>query len=324
MRHQTLSHIQWQDLRQLRPLDVVYNVLLSLPFLLLSWWSVAQGWWLLALIASFFFFTAALRQAHDCYHRTLGVNQLATELMLFVLSVTMLCSTHAIRHTHLNHHQDPLGESDVEGNWARLPWYQAILGGGFFSVAIQWFGLTKSNRRNRLLVIIDMALIIAVIMSAVITQHPILVYHVVVMIVANMMVGFFAVWTVHHGCDEVVYARSERQPMVNLLTFNLLYHMEHHLFPAVPTNHLPELAKRLDADAPQWTKQAVVPNIYGSLGPDKQGAGHTSMLNGGLNQPSLSVSGHYGAADNMTFQASRHQDETCPLRAAVTRWWRSK
>ena len=255
----SLANIEWQDLRQLGVTETVYNVLLSLPFLLLSWWSAAQSFWLLALVSSFFFFMAALRQAHDCYHRTLGVSKVATELMLFMLSITMLCSTHAIRHTHLNHHRDPLGDSDVEGNWARLPWYQAIVGGGKFSIAIQWFGLTHESRRNRLLVVIDMVLISAVITTAFITMHPVLMYHVLVMLVANMLVGFFAVWSVHHGCDELVYARSERHPLINLLTFNLLYHIEHHLFPAVPTNHLPELAKRLDTIAPEWTQQPVIP-----------------------------------------------------------------
>ena len=258
MRHPSLSQIQWQDLRQLKTSETVYNIFLSLPFLLLSWWSVSQGWWLIALTATFFFFTAALRQAHDCYHRTLGVGKVATELMLFMLSMTMLCSTHAIRNTHLNHHRDPLGESDVEGNWARLPWYKAILGGGLFSIMIQWFGLTHGSHRNRLLVAVDMLLIIGVIVTAFITMHPVLVYHVLVMILANAMVGFFAVWSVHHGCDEIVYARSERHPLINLLTFNLLYHIEHHLFPAVPTNHLPLLAKRLDTHAPQWTQQPVI------------------------------------------------------------------
>lgn len=259
MRHPSLASVEWQDLRQLSLGETVYNIFLSLPFLLLSWWSAWQEWWLLALVATFFFFTAALRQAHDCYHRTLGVGKLATEAMLFFLSITMLCSTHAIRHTHLNHHRDPLGDSDVEGNWARLPWYQAILGGGLFSIAIQWFGLTHGSRRNRMLVAFDMLLIFAVIAAAFITMHPILIYHVLVMILANTMVGFFAVWSVHHGCDEVVYARSERHPLINLLTFNLLYHIEHHLFPAVPTNHLPILAKRLDVAAPQWTQQPVIP-----------------------------------------------------------------
>ncbi|MDO5770030.1 MAG: fatty acid desaturase [Psychrobacter sp.] len=259
MRHPTLANIQWQDLRDINQAETVYNVLLSLPFLILSGFAAYQGWWLIALGASFFFFMAALRQAHDCYHRTLGVSKVATEMMLFALSATMLCSTHAIRHTHLNHHRDPLGESDVEGNWARLPWYQAILGGGFFSIVIQWFGLTNGSRRNRVLVAIDMLIILTVIATAFITMHPVLVYHVIVMMMANMLVGFFAVWSVHHGCDEIVYARSERHPLINLLTFNLLYHIEHHLFPAVPTNHLPMLAKRLDAAAPQWTQQPVVP-----------------------------------------------------------------
>ncbi|MGM8939693.1 fatty acid desaturase family protein [Psychrobacter glaciei] len=259
MRHPSLANIEWQDLRQLKPTETVYNIFLSLPFLLLSWWSAWQGFWLLALAATFFFFTAALRQAHDCYHRTLGVSKVATELMLFMLSITMLCSTHAIRHTHLNHHRDPLGDSDVEGNWARLPWYQAILGGGIFSIMIQWFGLTHGSRRNRMLVGFDMLLIFSVIATAFITMHPVLMYHVLVMILANTMVGFFAVWSVHHDCDDTVYARSERHPLINLLTFNLLYHIEHHLFPAVPTNHLPTLAKRLDATAPQWTQQPVIP-----------------------------------------------------------------
>jgi len=261
MRHPSLANIKWQDLRELRSIEVVYNVVLSLPFLLLSWYSVLQGWWWVAFSASFFFFMAALRQAHDCYHRTLGVSQDATELVLFALSITMLCSTHAIRYTHLNHHRDPLGVSDVEGNWARLPWYQAILGGGLFSIAIQWFGLTHGSQRQRRLVMVDMLLIGSVVVAAIITMHPILVYHVLVMLLANMLVGFFAVWSVHHGCDDIVYARSERHPVVNLLTFNLLYHIEHHLFPAVPTHHLPQLALRLDTAAPQWTEQPVLPKL---------------------------------------------------------------
>ena len=320
MRHHSLDHIQWQDLRQLRASETIYNVLLSLPFLLLSWWSAAQGLWLLAFAASFFFFTAALRQAHDCYHRTLGVGKVATELMLFMLSIVMLCSTHAIRHTHLNHHRDPLGVSDVEGNWARLPWYQALLGGGLFSVAIQWFGLTHGSRRNRLLVSIDMLLIITVIATAFITMHPVLMYHVLIMLVANTMVGFFAVWSVHHGCDEVVYARSERHPLINLLTFNLLYHIEHHLFPAVPTNHLPELAKRLDAAAPQWTQQPVIPNLKYTVNANKEDNIifinkhiQRKKVNNLVYQPTLSLSTHNGLLKGN----NSYSNEECPIRRSI-------
>ena len=61
----------------------------------------------------------------------------------------------------------------------------------------------------------------------------------------------------HHDCDETI-ARTERNPLVNLLTFNLLYHVEHHLFPAIPSNHLPALAKRLDTAAPHLTNAPVL------------------------------------------------------------------
>lgn len=259
MRHPSLAAVAWQDLCHLSRKQVLYNLILPLPFLLASWFFAAKSWWLLALMASFLFFTAALRQAHDAYHRTLGVNKAANELVLLLLSITMLCSTHAIRRTHLNHHHDPLGAGDVEGNWARLPWYQAILGGAWFSVRIQWFGLCHGRMHHRLWVVIDMLLILLVVAAAAIIQHPVLLYHVAVMLLANTLVGFFAVWSVHHDCDETVYARSERRPLANLLTFNLLYHIEHHLYPAVPTNHLPMLAARLERHAPQWTQQPVLP-----------------------------------------------------------------
>ena len=45
MRHPSLASIEWQDLRQLSLSETVYNIFLSLPFLLLSWWwSAWQGW----------------------------------------------------------------------------------------------------------------------------------------------------------------------------------------------------------------------------------------------------------------------------------------
>jgi fatty acid desaturase len=37
----------------------------------------------------------------------------------------------------------------------------------------------------------------------------------------------------------------------------MFYHLEHHLFPAVPTSHLPELARRLDAVAPALNSKRV-------------------------------------------------------------------
>jgi fatty acid desaturase len=42
-----------------------------------------------------------------------------------------------------------------------------------------------------------------------------------------------------------------------LITYNMFYHVEHHLFPAVPTCKLPILAGRLDAAAPEFATKKV-------------------------------------------------------------------
>ena len=70
------------------------------------------------------------------------------------------------------------------------------------------------------------------------------------MIIGEFFTAFFAVWTVHHDCDDEIYARTSRGILKNFFTYNMFYHMEHHLFPAVPTIKLPALADRIDEVLP--------------------------------------------------------------------------
>lgn len=269
-----VAAVVWQDLRQLSSLQIIYNLILPYPFLLLSWWLASQSLYLLACGASYLFFAAAFRQAHDGYHHSLGVSRNVITGLLLLLSVLLFTSLHSIRASHMEHHRDPLGDNDVEGNLAKMRWWQALLGGMTYRLDIYRQGLRLSNRSNRRWAWLEFSLIAVVItivsiltlcamLSTITPAYAVLVqvlnYHLLTMLLANASVGIIAVWGVHHDCDETV-ARTERYELVNLLTFNLLYHVEHHLFPAVPSNHLPELAKRLDATAPQLTHQHVLPS----------------------------------------------------------------
>ena len=269
---QSLGSVEWQDLRHLTRRQIVYNVILPYPFLLLSWWFASQSWYVLACGASYLFFAAAFRQAHDGYHHSLGTGKRVTTTLLLLLSVLLLTSLHSIRATHMEHHRNPLGDSDMEGSLAKLPWWQALLGGVTYRLAIYRQGLRLSRRRNQRIIWLEFGLIALFIMvtlicmgltlfdvSAITLSAQVLMYHLFIMMLANASVGIIAVWGVHHDCDETI-ARTERNPVINVLTFNLLYHVEHHLFPAVPSNHLPELAKRLDRAAPHLTKHHVLPN----------------------------------------------------------------
>jgi fatty acid desaturase len=53
-------------------------------------------------------------------------------------------------------------------------------------------------------------------------------------------------------------ARTQRGWLKNFVSYSMFYHLEHHLFPAVPTGHLPELARRLDAATPGVRKRMVI------------------------------------------------------------------
>ncbi len=50
-------------------------------------------------------------------------------------------------------------------------------------------------------------------------------------------------------------ARTQRTGLKNKITFSMFYHLEHHLFPSVPTIKLPELAKRIDKAIPEIEKK---------------------------------------------------------------------
>lgn len=267
-----INVVKWQDLRSLTRGQIAYNVILPYPFLLLSWWFASQSWYVLACGASYLFFAAAFRQAHDGYHHSLGTGKRTTTGILLLLSVLLITSLHSIRATHMEHHRNPLGDSDIEGSLAKVSWWQAMLGGVTYRLSIYRQGLRLSSRRNQRIAYLEFGLIALVIATAlVLSVFPIavpaiamsaqvLMYHILTMMLANASVGIIAVWGVHHDCDETV-ARTERNLLVNFLTFNLLYHVEHHLFPAVPSNHLPQLAKRLDAAAPHLTKAHVLPTL---------------------------------------------------------------
>lgn len=267
-----INVVKWQDLRSLTRGQIAYNVILPYPFLLLLWWFASQSWYVLACGASYLFFAAAFRQAHDGYHHSLGTGKRTTTGILLLLSVLLITSLHSIRATHMEHHRNPLGDSDIEGSLAKVSWWQAMLGGVTYRLSIYRQGLRLSSRRNQRIAYLEFGLIALVIATAlVLSVFPIavpaiamsaqvLMYHILTMMLANASVGIIAVWGVHHDCDETV-ARTERNLLVNFLTFNLLYHVEHHLFPAVPSNHLPQLAKRLDAEVPHLTEARVLPTM---------------------------------------------------------------
>jgi fatty acid desaturase len=242
--------VEWRDLVAMRREEAAVELLLPLPWLAGSLMAAGLELYPLALVLSFGFFLTGLRLNHGGCHCAIGLGRRATAGVLVVLSALMLGSMHAVRWNHLRHHRHCLAADDIEAIGARCSGLGAILLGPLFPLrlhAAAWRG-GRAVRRwivGELVVnLLWLPLLIGSFASGIAR------YHVATMLLGQSLTAFFAVWTVHRDCPPGVVARTIRSRLKSFVTFDMFYHREHHLFPAVPTPHLPALAWRLDAAEP--------------------------------------------------------------------------
>ena len=254
-----IRSIPWRDLVAVSGRETVTELLLPIWWLASSLFAASLGWYIPALALSFMFFLAGLRVVHNAFHYALGLPRWATDAVLWTMSLVMLGSMHAVRFNHLRHHRLVLGEADVEGRCAQMPWWKALLFGPAFTVLIHLTALRRGTLKLRATVLGELLMNAVWITAAYRFFHSgALRYHVIAMAAAHCFTAFFAVWTVHHHCDRTHYlARTLRNRIKNAITFDMFRHMEHHLYPAVPTCHLSELSVRLDTAAPELKQKLV-------------------------------------------------------------------
>jgi fatty acid desaturase len=253
---EALRAVQWKDLRNLSIKEILIENNLTIPWLGISLLLAYTGYYVWALPFSAFFFLTGLRQVHNGFHNSLGTNKFLTWFSLYANSVLMMASIHAVKFNHIRHHQYCLSDEDYEGKSAKMTWYGAILYGPVHMFLIHKITLQLGNAKYRRNVIAEL-LSIAVFTGLVFYFNvSFLIYHIIIMVIGEFLMAFFAVWTVHHDTHEnPEFARTQRGSWKNKLTFSMFYHLEHHLFPAVPTIKLPELAKRIDEALPNIEKK---------------------------------------------------------------------
>jgi fatty acid desaturase len=254
-----LRAVGWHDLVRVASFEILLEPLLPAAWLAASLLTAAYGHYVIALGLSFVFFLTGLRLIHNAFHFSLGLSRRATDIVLWVMSLVMLGSMHAVRFNHLRHHRLTLGEDDVEGRHAEMPAWRALLFGPAFPILLYITALRYGNRKLRATVSAELLLNAAWIALVFrVWNSSTLRYHVSAMAVGQCLTAFFAVWTVHHHCDRTHYiARTLRNKVKNGITFNMFLHIEHHLFPRVPTCHLGELSRRIDRVAPELKSKIV-------------------------------------------------------------------
>lgn len=251
-----LQTVEWKDLKKLSFKEMLIENNLTIPWFIISITLAYFGYYWIALPFSGFFFLTGLRQVHNGFHNSLGTNKFLTWLSLYINSLLMVSSIHAIKYNHIRHHKYCLTDKDYEGKSAGMTWYGAILYGPVHMFLIHKITLQIGNKKyvkNVLFELFSIAIMLFIIFYF---KIDFLIYHVSIMILGEFLMAFFAVWTVHHDTEEHPnFARTQRDGWKNKITFSMFYHLEHHLFPAIPTIKLPELAKRIDEALPDLEKK---------------------------------------------------------------------
>ena len=253
------STVEWRDLVALTRREVWVELTLPLPWLLFAIVAGHAGQHSLLVVATLVMFMMGLRVTHNAFHRNLGISRRAGDLVMFGLSVLLGGSMHAIRYTHLRHHHDCLGKEDVEGHIAHLDFFNAVVRSPLYPLQIHWVALRDGSAREKRWIALELAAAALLHTAIWLGDSSTLKLMVLSLYFANASAPMVGIWAVHRSCEKGLFgARTSRSPVLNALTVSLFNHLEHHLYPAVPTCHLPMLATRLDA---HWQGRHLPPDV---------------------------------------------------------------
>ena len=229
------------------------SMALARPFLGLLAYALAvyAGWWWLTPLIVFLIFVAVVTVTHDVVHATLGLSRSQTEWALFIMGAVLLESGHAYRATHSQHHRVFPGDDDPEGDPARMGFWQAVLHGPLFLPRLWWWAWRRATSTAQRQWLLAEAAWAAAVPAAGVLLWPwtggVLVY-VLLVIVGSWSYSLLTVHLPHrhYGETPLTQTHTLRGTIIPALFLELTYHLEHHLFPQVPSHRLPELSRRLD------------------------------------------------------------------------------
>ncbi|BDI30034.1 hypothetical protein CCAX7_20850 [Capsulimonas corticalis] len=235
---------------------------LAVPFLCVAAYAGFAGarWWPAAVLALMYLsFVTYGSISHDLVHRNLGMSRRWNDRMLCAIELLTLRSGHAYRLVHLHHHARFPHEDDLEGRAARMSLLGALVDGVTLQPRV-WFWAIRRAKRDRAWIIGEglgvMALASAAIALWPVTSAP-LVYAVLI-VMGSWIIPVITAYIPHDaaGRSPLFQTRLFRGRVASIVALEHLYHLEHHLYPSVPHQKWPELARRLD---PYFDRAGVVP-----------------------------------------------------------------
>jgi beta-carotene hydroxylase len=215
-------------------------------FALLGWWPVAVG----CVIALSFVTYGSI--SHDLVHSTLRLPRRWNDFFLTAIELLLLRSGRAYRLAHLNHHlRYPDARDDPEAAAAHGGLFGALLSGPLFFLRLWWWAVNRYPAHRMRLVFEGTAiagLAAAAVGAAVCGVSVVPLVFVGLAYLGTWIVPLATAYIPHtpDGDTPLSQTRRFRGALARVLALDHLYHLEHHLHPAVPHYRWPELARRLD------------------------------------------------------------------------------
>lgn len=229
-------------------------VTLLRPFFWLTLFVVLidTGLWYVTPVVVFFLFVSIVTVTHDLVHRALPIGYAINEVLIFLYGALLLESGHAYRITHLNHHRTFPEQEDPEGDPARMSFWQSLVHGVIFLPRLWVWAFQQTSDRpgQRCWLLGEAAWTLGVIGAAIGlgAEYPGLPIYVVQVIVGSWIYPLSTVHLPHdvEGDSRLTRTKTLRGTIIPALFLELTYHLEHHLYPSVPSHHLQELSERLE------------------------------------------------------------------------------
>jgi beta-carotene hydroxylase len=218
--------------------------------------------WIPAVISVIFFsFFTYGSTSHDLVHMNLGLKKSTNDFLLFLIELLSIRSGHAYRYAHLHHHATYPGEQDVEGAASGMSLLRTLWEGVIFQYKIGIWSLRNVKRpADRRWILAEIFLCQLLIFSSVLLYPftPVFFNYVALMIMGSWIIPLITSYIPHEpkGSDELRQTRLFRGKFFSLIALEHLYHLEHHLYPAVPHKNWARLSKRLD---PYFEKAGIKP-----------------------------------------------------------------
>ena len=201
--------------------------------------------------------------SHDLVHRTLGLPRRANEFFLTVIELLAFRSGHAYRLAHLHHHARFPHDDDIEGAAARMSFFRTLFEGMIFQPRIMIWAAAKHGRAHPI-VFVETALVLCLLAAcfASIPLTPIFAVYATLMIMGSWVIPLVTSYVPHNpdGRTTLTQTRLFRGRVASIIAMEHLYHLEHHLYPAVPHHNWPKLARRLD---PYFKSVGIDPVVLG-------------------------------------------------------------